>query len=79
MNDVVAAFNEYFEIIHVDSPELLRDVFRLRYQVLCIEQRAPALNRQAIRWGWKAMTMIATHPIFFCATGYRVNLLGPRV
>lgn len=44
MNDVVAAFNEYFEIIHVDSPELLRDVFRLRYQVLCIEQRAPGFE-----------------------------------
>jgi N-acyl amino acid synthase of PEP-CTERM/exosortase system len=44
MNDVVAAFNEYFEIIHVDRPELLRDVFRLRYQVLCIEQRAPGFE-----------------------------------
>lgn len=44
MNDVVAAFNEYFEIIHVDSSELLRDVFRLRYQVLCIEQRAPGFE-----------------------------------
>ncbi len=44
MNDIVAAFNEYFEVIHVDSPELLRDVFRLRYQVLCIEQRAPGFE-----------------------------------
>ena len=44
MNDIVAAFNEYFKIIHVDSPELLRDVFRLRYQVLCIEQRLPGFD-----------------------------------
>lgn len=44
MNDVVAAFNEYFEIIDADSPELLRAVFRLRYQVYCIEQRAPGFE-----------------------------------
>lgn len=41
MNDLVAAFNEYFEVITVDSPELLQEVFRLRYQVLCVEQRLP--------------------------------------
>ena len=41
MNDIVAAFNEYFEVIDVDTPELLREAFRVRYQVLCIEQRAP--------------------------------------
>ena len=40
MNDIVAAFNEYFEVIDARSPELLQDVFRLRYQVYCIEQRA---------------------------------------
>jgi N-acyl amino acid synthase of PEP-CTERM/exosortase system len=44
MNDVVAAFNEYFEIIDADSPELLCEVFHLRYQVLCIEQRAPGFE-----------------------------------
>lgn len=44
MNDVVAAFNEYFEIIDANSPELLRTVFRLRYQVYCIEQRAPGFE-----------------------------------
>lgn len=43
-NDVVAAFNEYFEVINADSPELLRDVFHLRYQVYCIEQRAPGFE-----------------------------------
>lgn len=41
MNDIVAAFNEYFEVIDVDTPELLREAFRIRYQVLCVEQRAP--------------------------------------
>jgi N-acyl amino acid synthase of PEP-CTERM/exosortase system len=44
MNDVVAAFNEYFEILNADSPELLCEVFHLRYQVLCIEQRAPGFE-----------------------------------
>lgn len=44
MNDVVAAFNEYFEIIDANSPELLCEVFHLRYQVLCIEQRAPGFE-----------------------------------
>ena len=41
MNDIVAAFNEYFEVIDADTPELLREAFRVRYQVLCVEQRAP--------------------------------------
>ena len=44
MNDMVAAFNEYFEVIDANSPELLRDVFRVRYQVLCVEQRAPGFE-----------------------------------
>ena len=44
MNDIVAAFNEYFEVIDADTPELLKDVFRLRYQVLCIEQRLPGFE-----------------------------------
>lgn len=44
MNDLVAAFNEFFEVIDADSPELLRDVFRVRYQVLCVEQRAPGFE-----------------------------------
>lgn len=44
MNDIVAAFNEYFEVIDVNTPELLREAFRIRYQVLCIEQRAPGFE-----------------------------------
>jgi len=41
MNDLVAAFNEYFEVISADTPQLMQEVFRLRYEVLCIEQRLP--------------------------------------
>src|SRR5690348_9147682 len=44
MNDIVAAFHEYFEITNVNSAELLGKVFNLRYQVLCIEQRAPGFD-----------------------------------
>ena len=43
-NDVVAAFNEYFEVIDANSSELLREAFRLRYQVLCLEQRLPGFE-----------------------------------
>ncbi len=41
MNDLVAAFNEYFEVVSADSPALLQEVFRVRYHILCIEQRLP--------------------------------------
>lgn len=44
MNDIVAAFNEYFEVIDATTPELLREAFRVRYQVLCVEQRAPGFE-----------------------------------
>ena len=44
MNDVVTAFHEYFEIIDARSPELLRDVFHLRYRVFCLEQRVPGFE-----------------------------------
>ncbi|WP_238529802.1 PEP-CTERM/exosortase system-associated acyltransferase [Nitrosospira multiformis] len=44
MNDIVTAFNEYFEVVDADTPERLQDVFRLRYQVLCIEQRLPGFE-----------------------------------
>lgn len=43
-NNVVAAFNEYFEVIDADSPELLREAFHLRYRALCIEQRLPGFD-----------------------------------
>jgi len=46
MDDVVVtrlyeSFRQNFEIITADTDELLEQVFRLRYQVLCIEKRLP--------------------------------------
>ncbi len=43
-NDLIDAFDEYFEIVNADSPELLKEVFHLRYTVLCIEARAPGFK-----------------------------------
>ena len=39
MNDVLEAFSRYFEVIPVDSDELRKAVFNLRYQVYCVETR----------------------------------------
>jgi len=39
MNDLVAAFHQYFEVISVDSPVLLAEVFRIRHQIVCVEKR----------------------------------------
>lgn len=44
MNDLVAAFNEYFDIIRATTPELVEEVYRLRYKVLCIEKRFPGFD-----------------------------------
>ncbi len=43
-NNMLSAFGEYFEIITADSPELLEQVFRLRYLALCVEARAPGFE-----------------------------------
>ena len=43
-NDLIDAFDEYFEVITIDSPELLEESFRLRHTVLCIEARLPGFN-----------------------------------
>ena len=43
-NDLLSAFDEYFEVITADSPELLEEVFRLRYTVMCIEKRLPGFE-----------------------------------
>jgi len=37
MSDLLEAFSRYFEVILVDTEELREEVFRLRYQVYCIE------------------------------------------
>ena len=36
-NDLKAAFNEYFELLHADTDALREEVFRLRYQVYVVE------------------------------------------
>lgn len=41
MNDLVDAFDEYFEIIPANTPELQKEVFGLRYQVYCQEVNIP--------------------------------------
>jgi len=43
-NDMLNAFDEYFEVVIADTPELLEQAFRLRYTVLCIEERAPGFE-----------------------------------
>lgn len=35
--DLIAAFNEYFELVHADTEELRKQVFLLRYQVYVLE------------------------------------------
>ncbi len=37
-NNMLSAFDEYFEVITADTPELLEQSFRLRYTVLCTER-----------------------------------------
>lgn len=41
MNKLLNSFNEYFEVIPTDTPELLEQAFRLRYRSYCIEDRVP--------------------------------------
>ncbi len=43
-NDMLSAFDEYFEVITADTPELLEQAFRLRYAVLCTEARLPGFE-----------------------------------
>lgn len=44
MNDLIAAFDEYFELIAADTPELKKEVFHLRYQVYCLELKLPGFE-----------------------------------
>lgn len=37
MNTLIAAFRQYFRLVHADNPQLLHEVFRLRYQIYCVE------------------------------------------
>lgn len=42
--DLLAHFMTYFEIVRVDTPSLLEEVFRLRYEVYCREGRLPGFD-----------------------------------
>jgi len=39
--DLLAHFMRYFDILRADTPGLLEEVFRLRYQVYCVEGTVP--------------------------------------
>jgi N-acyl amino acid synthase of PEP-CTERM/exosortase system len=41
MNDIEAAFHQYFEIVNADTPELLKIVFNLRFRILCVHNTFP--------------------------------------
>ncbi len=41
MNSLYKAFHQYFEVVIADTPELLEKVFRIRYQMLCIDMNVP--------------------------------------
>lgn len=45
MSTLITAFKHYFEVISADTPSLLEEVFRLRYHVLCVEQRLPGFEQ----------------------------------
>lgn len=44
MTELYENFHKFFEIIVADTAELLENVYRIRYQVLCIEQRLPGFD-----------------------------------
>lgn len=44
MNDLYLNFQKYFEVVVADTAELLENAYKLRYQVLCVEQRLPGFD-----------------------------------
>ena len=42
--NLLAHFMKYFEILRADTPALLEEVFRLRYQVYCVEGAVPGFE-----------------------------------
>lgn len=46
MNEMMDAFREYFRIVPADTPELLKEVCRLRYIVYCEEARLPGFDKE---------------------------------
>ncbi|MGH8603862.1 MAG: hypothetical protein ACREXR_14150, partial [Gammaproteobacteria bacterium] len=43
-HDLVTHFEQYFEILRADTPDLLEQAFRLRYQVYCQEGLLPGFD-----------------------------------
>lgn len=43
-NSLVDLFNEYFEVVPADTPEKLRESYRLRYEVYYKEGLFPGMN-----------------------------------
>jgi len=41
MTELSRSFDEYFEVIPADTPELLEKAYRIRYQSYCLEERVP--------------------------------------
>ncbi|UJP05725.1 MAG: PEP-CTERM/exosortase system-associated acyltransferase [Nitrosomonas sp.] len=46
MGDLYLNFQKYFEIVMADTDELLEHVYKLRYQVLCVEKRLPGFESE---------------------------------
>lgn len=44
MNDLIEAFDDYFEVISANTSKLLEEVFHLRYQVYCRELELPGFE-----------------------------------
>ena len=44
MTELYENFHKFFEIIVADTAELLENVYRIRYQVLCVEKRLPGFE-----------------------------------
>lgn len=45
MNQLYNAYKSFFEIVMADTPELKKIVYRIRYQVLCEEERIPGFDQ----------------------------------
>ncbi|GJL76474.1 MAG TPA: PEP-CTERM/exosortase system-associated acyltransferase [Nitrosomonas sp.] len=45
MNQLYNAYKNYFEIVMADTPELKKEVYSIRYQVLCLEERIPGFDQ----------------------------------
>jgi len=41
MNNLYKVFHQCFEIVMADTPELLEKVFRIRYQLICVDMSVP--------------------------------------